>query len=98
MCKILTEAESIYEQLKKSGENIPLVVRQIIGLTPADENDSDNSDDESFVNTTYPVSSPSRTLDDNDSIIDDIEKVTFTSETGEIGFEAFERAISSNYY
>lgn len=98
--KILIEAEGIYEQLKAAGDNVPLNVRQIVGLAPYQENDSENSDEESFViNTSFPAATSSiKNSDDNDSIIDDIEKVTFTPDTGEIGFEGFERAIASNYY
>ena len=96
--KVLTHAESIYEQLKASGENVPTNVRQLIGLADSQENDSENSDEESsFVNTTGPTPSAPQMnqWDDNDSIIDDIERVTLTPEPAEVGFE---RAISTNYY
>lgn len=95
--KVLAEAESIYEQLKASGENVPLNVRRIIGLAlPQDE--SDISEEESYVNTTYPATPSLKTSDDNDSITEDIEKVTFGPSPGEIGFEGIERAMSMNYY
>lgn len=95
--KVLAEAESIYDQLKASGENVPLNVRRIIGLALPQE-ESDISEEESYVNTTYPATPSLKTSDDNDSITDDIEKVTFGPSPGEIGFEGIERAMSMNYY
>ena len=93
--RVLSEAEGIFEQLKEAGDAVPISVKRIIGFAP----DADSSDEESFVNTK--MSSPVTTVrrsDDVDSIIDDMERVTITPETGEIGFEAYERAISLNYY
>lgn len=94
--QVLAEAESIYEQLKASGDNVPSSVRKIVGLLPQDG--STDSEDESFVNTTYPATPSVKTSDDNDSITDDMEKVTFGPCPGEIGFEGIERAMSLNYY
>lgn len=95
--KVLAEAESIYEQLKASGDIVPVNVRRIIGLALTPD-ESDNSEEESYVNTTYPATPSLKTSDDNDSITDDIEKVTLGPSFGEIGFEGIERAMSMNYY
>ena len=96
MNKVLSEAEGIFEQLRETGDAVPISVRRIIGLAP----DADSSDEESFVNTkaVNEAEGTMRTLDEVDSIMDDMERVTITPETGEIGFEAYERAISLNYY
>lgn len=71
-----------------------------VDLAPCQENDSENSDEESYnINSSFPVATSSlKNSDDNDSIIDNIEKVTQKSNTVEIGFEGIERAISLNYY
>ena len=88
----------MYEQLKASGDNVPVNVRRIVGLAVPQENESDVSEEESYVNTTYPATPSLRTSDDNDSFTDDLEKVTFGPCPGEIGFEGVERAMSMNYY
>lgn len=98
---IIVQAEGIYYQLKEAGEKVPISIRRIVGLAPAQDNDSENSDEEPCTSTaavTCPATSSYKNSDDNDSLCDDIEKVTFSPEDGDAGFSEFETSISLNYY
>lgn len=97
LTEIFNQAEGIYYQLKEAGDDVPLNIRRIIGLAKPEENDSDNSDEEATTARASVVVSPTVKSDD-DSLADDMERVTFTRETGEIGFEGVERAMAMNYY
>lgn len=99
LIEIFNQAEGIYHQIKEAGDEVPLDIRRIIGLAKPEENDSDNSDEEANTfRADEMVTSSLKNSDDNDSLADDIERVTYASETGEIGFEGVERAIALNYY
>ncbi len=88
LTKVLAEAESIYDQLKVTGDAVPLNVRQIIGLAPPKEHDSENSDEDSFTHTMCPTA----------PTFDSVEAVTLNSDIDDIAFETIDRAMSSNYY
>lgn len=91
--EIFVQAEGIYYQLKDAGDKLPLDIRRIIGLASPEENDTDNSDEEAA--PFNPHDSSTTKNSDDDSLADDMERVSFTNE---IGFEGIERDMALNYY